>query len=158
MSAVSDEPWVSKEGLLNVAPCQKIQLDRCDACSLVFLDPIELDFLTGRNIEQAFFRDPRLVTHCAHCKEPLQSPSHCGTLQRLSCSACKSVLYQSKVALRVTAPQQGGDPYRGSAQAGAQQYEYLSYRLEVCLSCHGILLQDALLEQLLALFAPRGKR
>jgi Zn-finger nucleic acid-binding protein len=130
------------------------QIDRCLSCSLVFLDSMELNFLTGRNIEQAFFQDPRIVTHCAHCREVLHSASHCDDLQRLRCSSCTRILYQANVVIRVRASANADDPYRGSEQVrGRPHYEHLTYRLEVCVHCQSLLLQTTLFDQILALFS-----
>jgi Zn-finger nucleic acid-binding protein len=134
------------------------QLDRCFRCSLVYLDSMELNFLTGRNIERTFFQDPRIVTHCAHCRAELRSHTHCNDKQMLPCSACGSTLYQANVVVRVITSLHSDDPYRGSVHAGGKpQYEHLSYRLEVCVHCQGMLLQAALFEQILALFAPERR-
>jgi hypothetical protein len=130
------------------------QLDRCVSCALVYLDAMELNFLTGRDIEQAFFRDPRVITHCAHCREVLRSATHCDDLQLLTCSSCRSILYQANVVIRVLAGANADDPYRGSEHVrGKPHYEHLSYRLEVCVHCQSILLQAALFDQILALYS-----
>jgi hypothetical protein len=139
---------------LRQAPLRMAIIDRCFSCSLVYLDAMELNFLTGRNIEQAFFRDPRVITHCAHCREVLRSATHCDDLQLLTCSSCGSILYQANVVIRVLAAANADDPYRGSDQIrGKPHYEHLSYRLEVCVHCQSILLQAALFDQILALFS-----
>ena len=146
------------QNIMQPYPYQMATLDRCEACALIFLDSLELNFLTGRNLEQSLFQDPRLVTHCARCGELMSSPAHCGTLQQQSCSSCQSPLYRARVMLRVTSEQQGEDPYRGDAHSGGpMRYEHVSYELKVCLQCQGLLIKEELFARLLALFAS-GKR
>ena len=119
---------------------------------------MELDYVTGRSLEQALFQDPRLVTHCAHCGKVLNTPSHCEVLQQQSCAGCEQPLYQARVMLRV-ASQQAEDPYRGATHAGGnKRYENLSYDLKVCLHCHGLLLKEDLFAQLVALFDQNKRR